>query len=1444
MQADGCKNNFMSSFIQLNRSFRKLDTSKDQTDEAYRISLAFGREKAIFWPDIVENPRVIILAEAGAGKTEEFEYATQSLITDGKTAFFLRLEHLSSNLKTAFEIGSFDDYEKWKLDDEIGYFFLDSVDEAKLVDPMQFEKAIRLFAAEIGAHNFNRIKVFISSRVTRWLPKSDLSFVKRHLPFYEEDTEDDSDIDDLEAIFDGEDGNSKSEAVAKPVNIVLGTPLVVGMQGLNGEQMKTYSVAKGLPTSEADKMIREIYSLEVQDLASRPKDLDDILGFWTTDQRVGTRLDLIERSFKNRVSEQDQKRKDKDPLTFSKAQEGARKLAAAVTLQQINRILVPGADPVTLGVDAEQILADWSPQEIQALLQRPLFEEQTYGTVRFYHRSVREFLTAEWLNELLKNDKSRRDIEAVFFRKQHGLEVVVPTSRPVLSWMVLLDDSIKERTKNISPEVFIKSGDVSRLPLSDRQALLTLLCEILATKGFGRTYFTNTELYRFGKADMVDHISRLVDKYQVNDEVLDVLFVMLEQREIDIGADVAKGIAKDKNRSSHTRINALDYLLSRASKTPIEEIATHVFGDNTDKGHRILAWFVEFHREAKLTASQIVELLARYKAKRRYEYNRSSSAPLKAIDHFSADQCHEFLEAVYPLLKTEPLLERKYLDISERYKWLYVPSLKALEKLIVVRDARVFDERFLELLSFSVRSHDYLDTDDYKKDFSKIVPQFQELNDALFWYSMVSARTHEKSVKHYRSGHFWSRSWILGDDDFDRVLEWIDSREIEDDKLVALSVAFDIYRHNRGEKRRKRLWKAVEGNQVLYDCLYSFLHPAPMKPEDRKWQQQEYRWKQRDKKRNAKKAANLKRWKSWLKSKKAEVLLDNSIAAEGRLWNGNSYLMNRVREDRTGSDKWARKEWKSLIPVYGEKVAERYRDAAIGYWRLWNPTEAINSSSTSQATIFGLTGLAIEAEVNPNWLETLTPDEAKLAMTYAHQEMNGFPYWLEEMFCKYPDVILDDICADIEHEFKHRDAEGHYFGTLHKITWRYPWLYCALGPSIMTFLTEYDPKHIDTLLNSLGIVLQCIDNGPADIVALAKLGLEKSTDLQRKAIWYAAWINVSASDGLEAVIRFTDSLEDEEKTSFVMNWVTMLLGDRGGALRSEFNDFTQVAILKEMYVFVYQHIRSAEDIDRAGKGVYSPNLRDNAQSARNAIFNILSKIPGRQTYDAFMEFSENHPEEEHRPWYIHHARERAENDADSTPWKADDFAAFEKSAKRRPQNHQEVFDLSRSRLLDIKHHLEHGDDSQASAMVEIDKETIHRNYYVKEFRDRNNGFYTVTPEEELADKKRVDLRIHGSGLDHPVPIELKLAGNWTGDAHFERLENQLIGDYLRDMRSSRGIFLIVNRGKKKKRWDTKDGKRRNFSQLISALQEHAEKLLKTLPGIEEVQVIGIDLSIR
>lgn len=114
----------------------------------------------------------------------------------------------------------------------------------------------------------------------------------------------------------------------------------------------------------------------------------------------------------------------------------------------------------------------------------------------------------------------------------------------------------------------------------------------------------------------------------------------------------------------------------------------------------------------------------------------------------------------------------------------------------------------------------------------------------------------------------------------------------------------------------------------------------------------------------------------------------------------------------------------------------------------------------------------------------------------------------------------------------------------------------------------------------------------------------------------------------------------------------------------------------------------------------------------------------------------------------------------------------------------------------------------------------------------------------MADAKRPDLRFHSTSFDGPVPIELKLADNWTGPKLLERLEVQLGGDYLRDRRSGCGIFLLVYRGDKTS-WELPDGKVRvGFDGLLEVLRSKWDVLSPSRTNIEAIDVMGIDLTQR
>jgi hypothetical protein len=133
------------------------------------------------WEELLRRQRVILLAEAASGKTEEFRHQCGLLQASGNPAFYLRIEDLADQgTEAALDGVSVKLLDTWLAGTGEGWFFLDSVDEAKL-NRKSFDGALRRFAKDLGA-GIERAHVYVSCRVTDWNGPDDRAIYSRHLP--------------------------------------------------------------------------------------------------------------------------------------------------------------------------------------------------------------------------------------------------------------------------------------------------------------------------------------------------------------------------------------------------------------------------------------------------------------------------------------------------------------------------------------------------------------------------------------------------------------------------------------------------------------------------------------------------------------------------------------------------------------------------------------------------------------------------------------------------------------------------------------------------------------------------------------------------------------------------------------------------------------------------------------------------------------------------------------------------------------------------------------------------------------------------------------------------------------------------------------------------------------------------------------------------------------
>lgn len=173
-------------FVDLNRFFVPIGKGEEAN---FSLGSAWGPKYGgwLGWDVLLDYRRVVLLAEAGSGKTSEFRNRTAALSAQGKAAFFVRLEDLADDgFESAIDPQDVDVLDRWfgNGDAGQGWFFLDSVDEARL-NNKSIERALRKLARSLGNSAHQRANIYISCRASDWKGAGRLSvgrtaFAKLH----------------------------------------------------------------------------------------------------------------------------------------------------------------------------------------------------------------------------------------------------------------------------------------------------------------------------------------------------------------------------------------------------------------------------------------------------------------------------------------------------------------------------------------------------------------------------------------------------------------------------------------------------------------------------------------------------------------------------------------------------------------------------------------------------------------------------------------------------------------------------------------------------------------------------------------------------------------------------------------------------------------------------------------------------------------------------------------------------------------------------------------------------------------------------------------------------------------------------------------------------------------------------------------------------------------
>ena len=577
----------MTEFVELDRQFRELMDAELTTDElgdaeSFLLRDQMGLGSGIGWAEILEHSRVVLLAEAGAGKTAEMEEQAKRLARKGQYAFFLPLEALDrdpiSDLLSNSEAQRF---HQWKEDAEAAvWFFLDSVDELKLTRS-KFDRALLRFANEIDDH-LDRARVIVSCRPSDWRPQQDLATVRIRLAVRrkpEEISAQPAQEAFLAALRErpAETVHASEEKQGGSARAGVRT---LAMLPMSDRQVELF--ARQSNVSAPAEFLEEVDRQNAQDYARRPLDLAELIKRWNSSGDLGTRAQQHEANVTAKLQDHPD-RPDRDVLSDNRALEGAEQLALSLALTSARTIRSPEQamefDPEEGVLRAEVALPDWTEEQRQALLRRALFDPATYGRVRFHHRSVQEYLAARRLRALRDKGMSTRALFRLLFAERYGVEVVFPSMRAIAAWLALWDEDTRKELMVREPEVLLSFGDPATLEVQVRIDLLRAFVKRYGEGGRRGLRIEIEEVRRLAHPDLEIVVRKCWQEGVANADVRELLLQLIWQGRMESCADLAEAAAFDTSGDSYGRIVAIRALVACGRDETLRKCASAMLAE-------------------------------------------------------------------------------------------------------------------------------------------------------------------------------------------------------------------------------------------------------------------------------------------------------------------------------------------------------------------------------------------------------------------------------------------------------------------------------------------------------------------------------------------------------------------------------------------------------------------------------------------------------------------------------------------------------------------------------------------------------------------------------------------------------------------------------------------------------------------------------------------------
>ena len=1424
----------------IERTFQNIPNEKisEADQQSFLVSLGWARGSS--WDDLLQSKRVLIISEAGAGKTYECRTQATRLWSAGEPAFFVELAALATDeLRSLLDADEEARLDAWLTSQsEVATFFLDSIDELKLTLG-SFERALKRLKKCIG-NQLHRARVVITTRPIPF----DEQLVRNVLPVPPApSSESDEEVFAKVAMREPrEQHDNRSKNPSADWRSVALMPLSDG-------QIIEFCRHQGV--SDPNLLFEDLRRRNALEFARRPQDLIELCADWREHKRIRTHRDQVAANVRVKLLPRDD-RPEPAELSVEKAIEGASRLALAVQMTRRLTIRHSAASDVFDGeaaLDPAIILSDWQAKERKALLERPLFGFASYGRVRFHHRSVAEYLAAERLITLRRQGMSFRALKRLLFAETKGKMIVRPSKRPVAGWLALQEDGIFELLRDNEPAVLLDEGDPEALTQKQRNQALRAYAERYGTGGWRGLQVPSIQVHRFASKELADEIDRIWRSGVENPDVREILISLIEAGRIEACADIVFNITQDIAASETERIKGIDALVALDDER-LEFIASSIadaddlWPDRMARG-AILRLFPKY-----MSVAQLCRSLRWIKWEKRSVSGLGWQLPrLIAGSPLELPVLEELRDGLLALVSEGLKWQEEWPHISSDRPHFSGALAATCERGLDMSQ----DEEWLHAGALALRLHQREHGNDgpIKSLLERLSNLNAEGNARLFWIEDALIQSL------YEIKDPWRRLAEITTFDgpvqlrSDRDLPWVsnalgDTNRDTGERAMLLEAAIRL-------SPDRDTWKEyVEGLRPLTEDQPSFmqrlddwLKPSKHDKEHRRWEKKQAERKKQEERQKAKNRASwIQFWREVANQPENAFSTEKSWATAWNLWRAMSH-----DGDDSRSSGWNRR---FIEDQFNQETADKLRRVLMSIWRDDRPTLPSERPECERNKLLvrwqlGLAAIYAEAE-DPDWAVELNEAEAELAVRYAPIELNGLPQWIERLGDCHPNAVDRTLGNELSWELSLPPSEHGHSSLLQ-----------GIGNAPESVARIFLPR-LESWLDAGGDRINCADNvtGMTERVrqvtrVILKHGNAVEIErLREKAIhslgqqfpfalrlvWLSILMRIDPQAGVEKLAEQIEIVEPSERSDAV-TWLASLFGDRQDGIGLGDERFTPQLLLRLLRL-AYRHVRIEDDAHH--EGTYSPDIRDDAEHARNCIVGALLNSKGEEGWSAKLEMAADPLCAHFKDRILAVAEENWAEEIDADIFDEAQAVTLDRSGEAPASTNRAMFEIMKDRLSDLDELLLR-DISPREAWAGISDEKVMRREIARELSHAANSIYTVDQEAVTADEKETDIRLRSVASPHEAVIELKLGDGRTVKDLRDTIEKQLVKKYMAAEHSRAGALMVTLA--KDRKWDHPDGGRKiNVDELFSLLRKEAGRIEETLGGAISLTVHFLDLRPR